>query len=124
MAPPCAGALSRPALLWWSCVGHLWMHRGSWTGLLPAHDHHPRLVADGDGLLKLQEIHHMLKIVPDPPLFTANPNVSHEDALMHASDLLRCAATSACEFSDSMTGTQRDMTLSIMHLVEMAKVMV
>ncbi|MCF5352769.1 DUF3077 domain-containing protein, partial [Pseudomonas syringae] len=25
----------------------------------------------------------MLKIVPDPPLFTANPNVSHEDALMH-----------------------------------------
>ncbi|EGH71043.1 DUF6124 family protein, partial [Pseudomonas syringae] len=49
----------------------------------------------------------MLKIVPDPPLFTANPNVSHEDALMHASDLLRCAATSACEFSDSMTGTQR-----------------
>ncbi|MCF4986500.1 DUF3077 domain-containing protein [Pseudomonas syringae] len=44
--------------------------------------------------------------------------------MMHASDLLRCAATSACEFSDSMTGTQRDMTLSIMHLVEMAKVMV
>ncbi|WP_440057368.1 DUF6124 family protein [Pseudomonas fragariae (ex Marin et al. 2024)] len=66
----------------------------------------------------------MLKIVPDPPLFTANPNVSHEDALMHASDLLRCAVTSACEFSDSMTGNQRDMTLSIMHLVEMAKVMV
>ncbi len=57
----------------------------------------------------------MLKIVPDPPLFTANPDVSPEDALMHASDLLRCAATSACEFSDSMTGTQRDMTLSIMH---------
>ncbi|WP_445380690.1 DUF6124 family protein [Pseudomonas syringae] len=66
----------------------------------------------------------MLKIVPDPPLFTANPDISPEDALMHASDLLRCAATSACEFSDSMTGTQRDMTLSIMHLVEMAKVMV
>ncbi|WP_137983188.1 DUF6124 family protein [Pseudomonas viridiflava] len=66
----------------------------------------------------------MLKIVPDPPLFTANPDVSPEDALMHASDLLRCAATSACGFSDSMTGTQRDMTLSIMHLVEMAKVMV
>ncbi|MCI3943304.1 hypothetical protein K0038_00294 [Pseudomonas syringae] len=66
----------------------------------------------------------MLKIVPDPPLFTANPNINHEDALMHASDLLRCAITSAAEFSDSMTGTQRDMTLSIMHLTEMAKVMV
>ncbi|RXT93481.1 DUF3077 domain-containing protein [Pseudomonas syringae] len=63
-------------------------------------------------------------MVPDPPLFTVSANVSQEDALMHASDLLRCAATSACAFSDSMTGTQRDMTLSIMHLVEMAKVMV
>ncbi|RMO96155.1 hypothetical protein ALQ33_01635 [Pseudomonas syringae pv. philadelphi] len=67
---------------------------------------------------------HMLKIVPDLPLFSANPNISPEDALIHASDLLRCAMTSAAEFSDSMTGTQRDMTLSIMHLVEMAKVMV
>ncbi|WP_051476190.1 DUF6124 family protein [Pseudomonas syringae] len=45
-----------------------------------------------------------------------------EDAIMHASELLRCAMTSAAEFSDSMTGTQRDMTLSIMHLMEMAKV--
>ncbi|AHG39007.1 hypothetical protein N018_01600 [Pseudomonas syringae CC1557] len=42
--------------------------------------------------------------------------------MMHASELLRCAMTSAAEFSDSMTGTQRDMTLSIMHLMEMAKV--
>ncbi|AKT33137.1 hypothetical protein RYA05_33860 [Pseudomonas syringae pv. actinidiae] len=42
----------------------------------------------------------------------------------HASDLLRCASTSAYEFSDSMSGAQRDMTVTIMHLVEMAKVMV
>ncbi|WP_122299654.1 DUF6124 family protein, partial [Pseudomonas syringae] len=44
--------------------------------------------------------------------------------LRYASDLLRCAATSAYEFSDGMTGAQRDMTLTIMHLVEMAKDMV
>ncbi|WP_236442890.1 DUF6124 family protein [Pseudomonas syringae] len=50
--------------------------------------------------------------------------MSHEDALMHASDLLRCAVTSAYEFSDSMSGAQRDLTLTIMHLAEMAKVMV
>ena len=43
---------------------------------------------------------------------------------MHASDLLRCAVTSAYEFSDSMSGAQRDLTLSIMHLTEMAKTMV
>ncbi|MBA1230292.1 DUF3077 domain-containing protein [Pseudomonas viridiflava] len=66
----------------------------------------------------------MLKIVPDPPAFRANPTMSHEDALMHASDLLRCAVTSAYEFSNSMSGAQRDLTLTIMHLAEMAKVMV
>ncbi|KPC03612.1 hypothetical protein ALQ72_03216 [Pseudomonas syringae pv. maculicola] len=66
----------------------------------------------------------MLKLVPDPPPYRANPTISHEDALMYASDLLRCAATSAYEFIDGMTGAQRDMTLTIMHLVEMAKVMV
>ncbi|MFH7407642.1 DUF3077 domain-containing protein, partial [Pseudomonas syringae pv. tagetis] len=46
----------------------------------------------------------MLKIVPHPPLYSASPDVSHEDAQMHASDLLRCAATSANELSDSKTG--------------------
>ncbi|MEE4077467.1 DUF3077 domain-containing protein [Pseudomonas viridiflava] len=66
----------------------------------------------------------MLKIVPAPPAFKANPDLSHEDALVHASDLLRCAVTSAYEFSDSMSGAQRDLTLSIMHLTEMAKTMV
>lgn len=54
----------------------------------------------------------MLKVVPAPPAFKANP------------DLLRCAVTSAYEFSDSMSGAQRDLTLSIMHLTEMAKTMV
>ncbi|CAM3433063.1 DUF3077 domain-containing protein [Pseudomonas floridensis] len=66
----------------------------------------------------------MLKFVPDLPAFKVNPALSHEDALMHASDLLRCAVTSAYEFSDSMSGVQRDLTLSIMHLTEMAKAMV
>ncbi|RMO84637.1 hypothetical protein ALQ33_01672 [Pseudomonas syringae pv. philadelphi] len=37
------------------------------------------------------------KIVPDPPtgLFTVNASVTREEALNHASDLLRCIMTAA-----------------------------
>ncbi|WP_235437124.1 DUF6124 family protein [Pseudomonas trivialis] len=47
-----------------------------------------------------------------------------EDALAHASSVLRCAAVAAQTASDQLDGTSRTLVLSVMHLVDMASVMV
>lgn len=56
----------------------------------------------------------MVKVTPDPPFpfFSPHPDLSFEDALAYASDLLRCAK----ELSETSP--------AVLHLVEMAKVMV
>lgn len=59
----------------------------------------------------------MLKVVPDS-------SINLEENLSRASDLLRCAAATAYESSDQLSGQKRDLAFSVMHLVEMAQVLV
>lgn len=58
------------------------------------------------------------------PFFEINRNISREEALVHASDLLRCAAATAYESANNLLGTSRDLALSVMHMIDMAKAMV
>ena len=52
----------------------------------------------------------------------AIPNsVNSEAALAQASDLLRCAGACANEAGNGLSGPARDLVLSVMHLVELAK---
>ena len=62
--------------------------------------------------------------LPDECFFDIKPNVSHEDALVHASELLRSAAAAAYELASSRQGNQRDLAFSVVYLIDMAKAMV
>lgn len=70
----------------------------------------------------------MDKPVPAPPAsdlkFFTPPDLSFEDALAHASSVLRCAAVAAQTAGDQLDGTSRTLVLSVMHWVDMASVMV
>ncbi len=71
-----------------------------------------------DALLNRRAIDYYLKAsAPDAPAFTLNDNLSLEDALAHAADLLHCAVGSAQASGAVMDVQQR----AVMHLVEMAK---
>ncbi|MFJ4144080.1 DUF6124 family protein [Pseudomonas sp. NPDC089734] len=59
--------------------------------------------------------------MPEIKPFIVNEALSHQDALNHASDLLRCIIATANEASDSQN---HDLTFSILHLAQMAKAMV
>lgn len=60
----------------------------------------------------------------DGALFAIKPQISQEEALVHASDLLRSAAATACESACSHQGNQRDLAFSVVYLIDMAKAMV
>ncbi|MEX5559256.1 DUF3077 domain-containing protein [Pseudomonas rhodesiae] len=71
----------------------------------------------------------MDKLVPappasEPPFFTTTPDLSFEDALAHARSVLRCAAVAAQTAGEQLDGTSRTLVLSVMHLIDMASVMV
>lgn len=71
----------------------------------------------------------MEKLVPAAPapelqFFATTPDLSFEDALAHASSVLRCAAVAAQTAGEQLDGTSRTLVISVMHLVEMASVMV
>jgi len=71
-----------------------------------------------DALLNRRAIDYYLKAsAPDAPTFTPNDNLSFEEALAHAADLLHCAGETAHASSEAMKAQQR----AVMHLVEMAK---
>ena len=55
--------------------------------------------------------------------FDVNRNVSIEEALVHASGLLRCAAATAYESASHLHGAHRDLALSTVHMIDMAKAM-
>ncbi|MFA7944377.1 DUF6124 family protein [Pseudomonas brenneri] len=59
----------------------------------------------------------------DVAWFEANPAVSSEEALIHASDLLRSAAAIAYELADNKLGGTRDLAFSVVYLIDMAKAM-
>lgn len=56
--------------------------------------------------------------------FNVNRNISSEEALVHASDLLRCAAATAYESANHLQGANRDLAFSAVHMIDMAKAMV
>ncbi|RON53763.1 DUF6124 family protein [Pseudomonas frederiksbergensis] len=56
--------------------------------------------------------------------FDVNRNVSSEEELVHASDLLRCAAATAQESADNLQGVNRALAFSVVHMIDMAQAMV
>jgi hypothetical protein len=64
------------------------------------------------------------KAAAETRFFEVNHSVSSEEALVHASDLLRCAAATAFESANHMHGAIRDLALSTVHMIDMAKAMV
>ncbi|KPA90432.1 MULTISPECIES: DUF6124 family protein [Pseudomonas] len=57
-------------------------------------------------------------------LFAVRHNLSAEEAMIYASDLLRCAAATAYEAADALQGSSRDLAFSVVHMIDMAKAMV
>lgn len=77
----------------------------------------PRFLSE-DAQLNRQAIDYYLKAcAPDAPHFILNDNLSFEDALAHAADLLHCAVETAQESAEVLSAQQR----AVMHLVGMAK---
>ncbi|MGY2365727.1 DUF6124 family protein [Pseudomonas azotoformans] len=71
-----------------------------------------------DALLNRRAIDYYLKAcAPDAPNFILNDNLSFEDALAHAADLLHCAVETVQESAEVLSAQQR----AVMHLVGMAK---
>ena len=69
------------------------------------------------------------KLAPEPTLlhhalFAIKPGISQEEALVHASDLLRSAAATAYESANNHQGNHRDLAFSVVYLIDMAKAMV
>lgn len=57
----------------------------------------------------------------DERFFEVNRNVSSEEALVRASELLRCAAATAYESANHLQGSHRDLAFSTVHMIDMAK---
>ncbi|NWC72463.1 DUF3077 domain-containing protein [Pseudomonas sp. P7759] len=71
-----------------------------------------------DALLNRRAIDYYLKAcAPDAPNFILNDNLSFEDALAHAADLLHCAVETVQDSAEVLSAQQR----AVMHLVGMAK---
>ncbi|WP_350616016.1 DUF3077 domain-containing protein [Pseudomonas sp. HY7a-MNA-CIBAN-0227] len=61
--------------------------------------------------------------VTDGTLFEVKAEVSDEEALLHASDLLRSAAATAYESANGTLGNSRDLAFSVVYLIDMARAM-
>ena len=59
----------------------------------------------------------MINLTPIPPS-------TLEDALNHASELLQCAAATAYKSGDRLSGADRHLVFSVMHLVELARTVI
>ena len=57
-------------------------------------------------------------------LFEVRRSISSEEAMIHASDPLRCAAATAYEAANHLRGTHRDLTFSVVHMIDLAKALV
>ncbi|EJN30144.1 MULTISPECIES: DUF6124 family protein [unclassified Pseudomonas] len=60
----------------------------------------------------------------DERFFNVKRHLSGEEALVHASDLLRCAAATAFKAAENLQGASRDLAFSVVHMVDMARAMV
>ena len=66
----------------------------------------------------------MSAAAPDGALFAIKPGISQEEALVHASDLLRSAAATAYESASSHQVNHLDLAFTVVYLIDMAKAMV
>ncbi|WP_434573229.1 DUF6124 family protein [Pseudomonas sp. Z3-8] len=71
--------------------------------------------------------HYLKPDIADNPaehrFFDVNRNISGEEALVHACDLLRCAAATAHESASRLNGPSRDLAFSVVHMIDLVKVM-
>ncbi|MGC5702023.1 DUF3077 domain-containing protein [Pseudomonas sp. NFXW11] len=56
--------------------------------------------------------------------FEIRRSLSCEEAMIHASDLLRCAAATAYDAADNLRGANRDLAFSVVHMIDLAKALV
>ena len=56
-----------------------------------------------------------------PQSFTVHPDLSFEDALAQICNLLRCAAATAADITQGLSGDQRHMAGATEHLIDMAR---
>ena len=119
------GVLNRPGLAHLRTVATLIRVQANGDGLLLQRNYtmvkvtpDPPDFLSEDALLNRRAIDYYLKAsAPDAPTFILNDNLSLEDALAHAADLLHCAVGTAHSSGEAMDVQQR----AVMHLVEMAK---
>jgi hypothetical protein len=57
-------------------------------------------------------------------LFDVKPGIGSEEAMVHASGLLRCAAAIAYESAENLYGAHRNLAFSVVHMIDLAKAMV
>ncbi|MBW0235006.1 MULTISPECIES: DUF6124 family protein [Pseudomonas] len=57
----------------------------------------------------------------DQKVFLLREGVSQEEAMVHASELLRCVIATAQGSSESLQGSHRDLVLGMVYFVELAK---
>ncbi|VVO29078.1 DUF6124 family protein [Pseudomonas fluorescens] len=57
-------------------------------------------------------------------LFDVKRGISSEEAMVHACGLLRCASATAHEAAEKLFGSNRDLAFSVVHMIDMAKIMV
>ncbi|BAQ81908.1 DUF6124 family protein [Pseudomonas sp. St29] len=56
--------------------------------------------------------------------FEIRRSLSSEEAMIHASDLLRCAAATAYDAANHLQGANRDLAFSVVHMIDLAKALV
>jgi len=66
----------------------------------------------------------VLDEVTEERFFDVNRSISGEEALVHASDLMRCASAIAYESASNLQGASRDLAFSTVHMIDMARAMV
>lgn len=54
-------------------------------------------------------------------LFKVNESIGEEEALIHATDLMRCASAIAYEAAVDLQGAKRDLAFSVIHMLELAR---
>lgn len=57
-------------------------------------------------------------------LFQVRSDIGMEEAVIHAYDLLRCAAAVAYQLTESLQGASRDLAFSAIHMIDLARAMV
>ena len=62
--------------------------------------------------------------IPEKKVFQVSNDVSQEEALVHASDYLRCAIASAQGAAEHQQGPQRDLLMSLLFFIESSKQLV